>query len=189
MVASMHGVLFDVAQRVVHPPHVPLEIEAEPAVLRRRADAGKRGRFLGDGQEARVGPVDRVVHLAQKLDGFQILPAPVAVRQPLAGGPAVIQIQHGRDGIDAHPVHVIAVRPEQRIRHQEVADLVAAVVEDLGAPFAVFAQARIRMLVQRRSVEAGQAVGIAGKMPRHPVEDHAEPCPMARVDERHEVVR
>ena len=38
-------------------------------------------------------------------------------------------------------------------------------------------------------VEAAEAVGIVGKMRRHPVDDHADPSPVEGVDEVHQPLR
>ena len=51
------------------------------------------------------------------------------------------------------------------------------------------AAARVAVLVQRRPVEAGERPLVAREMRRHPVEDHADPLPVQRVDERPELVR
>ena len=83
---------------------------------------------------------------------------------------------------------MILLEPEQRVRQQEVADLVAAVVEDQRAPVLVLALPRIRVLVERRAVEARQAVRVLRKVSGHPVEDHAEPGLVAGVDEELEVL-
>ena len=69
------------------------------------------------------------------------------------------------------------------------ADLVAAVVEDERAPVLVLALPRIRMLVERRAVEARQAVLILRKVSRHPVEDHADAGLVERIDEELEILR
>src|SRR5206468_12010341 len=81
------------------------------------------------------------------------------------------------------------LEPEQRVAEQKCPDLVAAVVEDQRAPVLVFALPRIRVLVQRRAVELREAMSILGKVPRHPVEDHAQAVDVALVDEVAEVVR
>ena len=47
---------------------------------------------------------------------------------------------------------------------------------------------RVGVLVQRRAVEAGERPLVAREVRRHPVEDHADPLPVQRVDERAEVV-
>ena len=60
------------------------------------------------------------------------------------------------------------------LRDEEVADLVPAVVENVGAPVAVLAAAGVGVLVQRRAVEQPQSVAVAGKMGRHPIQDHAD---------------
>ena len=48
------GSLRHVAQRVVHPAHVPLEAEAQAAEVRRPGDARPGGRLLGDRDDARA---------------------------------------------------------------------------------------------------------------------------------------
>jgi len=73
----------DVVERVVHPAHVPLEPEAEPAHVRGPRDARPRGGLLGDRDDAGVVLVDRRVHLLQEGDGVEVLAAAVDVRQPL----------------------------------------------------------------------------------------------------------
>ncbi len=61
------------------------------------------------------------------------------------------------------------------LREQEVADLVAAVVEDQRAPVGMLALARIGVLVEVRAVEQPQAVAVAGEVGRHPIESTPMP--------------
>src|SRR5881397_2283904 len=82
---------------------------------------------------------------------------------------------------------MVFVEPEQRVRQQEVADLVAAVVEDQRAPVLMLALARIGVLVQRRAVEAREPVLIFRKMSGHPVENHADARLMTGIDEELEL--
>ena len=86
------------------------------------------------------------------------------------------------------PSAVELARPEQRVGEQEVAHLVAPVVEDQRAPVRVLAAARVLVLVQRRAVEARERPGVAREVRRHPVEDHADAVRVHAVDERAEVV-
>jgi len=72
---------------------------------------------------------------------------------------------------------------------QEVSHLFAAIVEDQGAPVAVFSLAWVFMLIQRRTVEAGQGMGILGEMSRYPVEDDTYSLLMKMIDEIAEVIR
>ena len=88
--------------------------------------------------------------------------------------PAVVEIEHRGDRIDAQPVDAVAVEPEQRVGDQEVRHLDAAVVVDQRAPVEMAALHRIGVLVERGAVEVGEPVRIVGEMPRHPVEQHAE---------------
>ena len=57
----------DVRERVVHPAHVPLEGEPEPAAVGRPRDAGPGGRLLGDHRDARVRRVHDRVELLEEL--------------------------------------------------------------------------------------------------------------------------
>ena len=129
------------------------------------------------------------VELAQEFQRLEILAPAILVRQPLAGLAAVVEVQHRGDGIHAQSVDVISLHPVQRVRDQEVLHLVAAVVEDLRAPVAVLAQARVGVFVQRRAVELGETMRVLRKMRGHPVEDHADAGLVALVDEGHEFLR
>ena len=97
------------------------------------------------------------VEAPQELDGFEVLAAAVLVGDPAALGPAVVEVEHRGDGIDAQAIDAIAVEPEQRIGDEEVDDLGAPVVVDQGAPVLVPALQRIGVLVQRSAVEDAQA--------------------------------
>ena len=101
----------------------------------------------------------------------------------LAGGPAVVEIEHRGDGIDAQAIDAVAVEPEQRVGDQEIDHFGAAVIVDQRAPVEVAALQRIGVLVERGAVEMAEPVRIVGKMPGHPVEQHAEPFAMAGIDE------
>ena len=100
----------------------------------------------------------------------------------------VVEVEHRGDRIDPQAVEVVAVEPEERVAEEEVADLGPAVVEDLGAPVAVFAQPRVGVLVEMGAVEVAQAVQIVGEVGGHPVEDHPEAVPVQVIDEVGEVV-
>ena len=79
--------------------------------------------------------------------------------------------------------------PVHRVRDQEAADFVAAVVEDLRAPVRVLALARVGVLVKRGAIEIRQAMRIAREVRRHPIEQDANAGLVQDVDERPEVVR
>ena len=105
---------------------------------------------------------------------LEILATAVLVRDPAAFGPAVVEIEHRGDRIDAQPVDAVAVEPEQRAGEQEVRDLGAAVIVDQRIPVEVPALLRIGVLVERGAVEMREPVRIVGKMARHPIEDDAK---------------
>ncbi len=81
------------------------------------------------------------------------------------------------------------LQPVQGVGDEEVADLVAAVVEDERAPVRVLAALRVGVLVQRGAVEPGQRPFIAREVRGHPVEDHADPGLVQPVHQVAELVR
>jgi chromosome segregation ATPase len=78
-----------------------LKAEAQSAVVGGTRHAGPGGGFLGDHGDARKACVAKLVAAFEKIDGFEILPAPEEIRQPLPLPTRVVEIQHRRDGIHA----------------------------------------------------------------------------------------
>ena len=74
------------------------------------------------------------------------------------------------------------LEPVERVGVEEVAHLVAAEVEDVGAPLLVPAALRVGVLVERGAVEAGQRPLVGGEVTGHPVEDHADAGLVQSVD-------
>src|SRR6186713_3091068 len=110
------------------------------------------------------------IELPQELDGVDVLAAAVAVRNPLPFLARIIEVEHRGDGVDAQAVDMELAQPVERVGEQEVADLVAAVVEDQRAPVAMFSLPGIGMLVERGAVESRQRVCVLRKMSGDPVE-------------------
>ena len=100
----------------------------------------------------------------------------------------VVEVEHRGHGVDADAVGVELLEPEQRVGDEEVADLVAPVVEDQRAPVGVRAAARVGVLVERGAVEAGEREVVAREVRRDPVEDHADAVLVQAVDELAQVV-
>ena len=182
-------ILRHVVEGVVHPPHVPLVAEAEAAIVHRARHHRPRGRFLGRRGRVREASEHFHIEAAQERDRFEIFAAAVLVRNPAAVGPAVVEVEHRGDRIDAQAVDLVAIEPEQRAREQEVGDLGAPVIVDQRIPIEVPRLARIGVLVERGAVEAREAVSVVRKMARHPVEDDAKPGAMTGVDQRCEIGR
>ena len=75
----------------------------------------------------------------------------------------VVEVEHRRHGVDPQAVDVELVEPVQGVRDEEVADLAAAEVEDVGAPVELLAAARVGVLVERGAVEARERELSRGK--------------------------
>ncbi len=178
----------EVAQGVVHPAHVPLEAEPETAVVHRLGDAAEGRRLLGDHDDAGDALVEVLVHVAQEVDGLEVLVAAVDVRHPLPVLAGVVEVEHGRDRVHPQRVDVELGDPVQGVGDQERLHLVAAVVEDVGAPVLVLALTRVGVLVEGRAVEAAQRPLVLGEVAGHPVEDDADAGLVQAVDQVAELV-
>ena len=181
--APVDRLLREVLERVVHPAHVPLEAEAEAAEMGGPRDARPRRGLLGDREDPRLAVVEHLVQLAQEGDGLEVLAAAEGVRHPLARLARVVEVEHRRDRVDAEAVGVELAHPVERVREQEVPHLVPAEVEDERPPVGMRAAARVLVLVERRAVEAAERELVAREVRRHPVQDHADPGLVQRVDE------
>ena len=177
VVAAIHRLVADVAQRVVHPAHVPFVREAKPARVCGAGHTWPRGRFLGDQHRPWNLLGDHSRKLLQEIDRFEILPSAIAVRDPLAFPPRIVAVEHRGDRVDTQPVGMEMLEPKQRAANQEAAHLVAAEIIDVGVPLAVHPLARIEMLIERGAIEPREPVRVVRKMGRHPVEDNADPAP------------
>ncbi len=187
--APVDRILGHVGQDVVHPAHVPFVGEPEAAEVDGPAHTRPGRRLFGDRDHAGVPLVHEGIEVLQERHRVEVLAAAVLVGHPFIRFTRVVEIQHRRHGIDAQPVEVKVLDPGQRAGGQEVAHLVAAVVEDERAPVTVLALSGVGVLVERGAVEAGQAVGVLGEVAGHPVEDDADASLVQRIDERPEVVR
>ncbi|MNQ87043.1 hypothetical protein D3C85_1022530 [compost metagenome] len=189
MVFAVDGLFLDIGQAVVHPAHVPLVGETEPALARGVADARPGGRFFGYHQGAGHFGMHHLIEVAEELDGLQVLPPAVAVGYPFVVLARVVAVEHRGHRIHAQPVHVVDPQPVQRRSQHEAVHLGPAEVVDEGVPVLVEALEGVRVLVERGAVEAAQAMFVGGKVRRHPVEDHADARAVAGVDEGGEIRR
>ena len=177
-----------VAQHIVHPAHVPLEVEAQTAVIAGFRDHRPRGGLLRDHHDVRMVGQYVLIEQAQEVDRFEVLASAVDVRPPFILA-VVVQIQHGRDRVYAQAVHVELLDPEHRGREQQVSRRGLAIVEHARAPFLVLHLERIGILVQMRAVELDQTAAVLRKVSRNPVHDDAKAGLMRLVDQVHEILR
>ena len=180
--------MLHVAERVVHPAHVPLEAEPETAQVDRPGDARPGGGLLGDHHDPGHALVAGGVDLLQERDRVEVLPPAERVGRPLAFLARVVEVEHRRDRVDPEPVDVELLEPVDRVGDEEVPDLGAAVVEDQRAPVRVRAQPGVGVLVERGPVELGQRPRVAREVRGHPVDDDPDARLVQGVDQEPEVV-
>ena len=77
--------------------------------------------------------------------------------------------------------------PELGAGQEQTRDLVAPEVVDERAPFLVKPLARVRVLVEMGSGEAGESVPVGGEVTRYPVDENSDVRAVAAIDERLEV--
>ena len=174
-------------EHVVHPTHVPLEEEAETAVIVGSGDQREGRGFLRDHHDRGTHLEGRRVESAQEVNGLEVFPAAEAVGLELL--PIIVQVQHGSNCIDSNPVDVKIGKPIAGVGDEEGLHLRLAVVVDPGRPVRVLVHHGVGELVAAFAVELKQAVFVLREMRRDPVEDHADPRLMASVDELHELLR
>src|SRR4029079_4490967 len=93
-----------------------------------------------------------------------------------------------RDGIDAKPVHVIFVQPEQGVRQEKIPHLVAAVIENQGSPVAMLTLSRILVLEERGPVELREPMPILREMAGHPIKNDSDSVDVTGIHERLELL-
>src|SRR5439155_2812082 len=113
------------------------------------------------------------VEAFQEIDCVEVLAAAVNIRDPLAGLPRIIEVKHRSHSVDAQPVDVIFVEPEERIADKKIPHFITAKIKNKGAPVLVLALARIHVFIEVRAIEFSQGVRVLWKMRRHPSHDHA----------------
>lgn len=86
VIFTIDRIVLHVVEGVVHPAHIPLEVEAQAAIVRWQGDAGKVSGLFSHTDAAGVLLSQSSVGIAQELDGLQILVSAVAVGNPFARG-------------------------------------------------------------------------------------------------------
>src|SRR2546423_11554837 len=128
------------------------------------------------------------VQFLQEGNRFEILAAAKFVGYPLTFLTAVIQIEHRRHRIDAQSIKMKFTQPVERVRDQEVAHFIAAVIEDVSAPIRMLTLARILMFIERGAIESSQRKCVFRKMRGHPVNDHPDTSFVKIIDQETKVV-
>src|SRR5205085_11797207 len=135
-----------------------------------------------DHHRSRTSAMSCFIQLFQKRDGFEVFASTKLIWRPLPFLAAVVEIKHRSDRIDAQSIDVKLLEPVERVCDEEIANLVATVVEDVSAPTRMFAFARIEVFVQSGAIESTERPRILRKMRRHPIHDHADAAAMKVVD-------
>src|SRR5258708_935499 len=130
MVRPVKRVFGKVVQGVVHPAHVPFEVESQSTFGCGSGHLGPSGGFLGDHRHCGMFPSNGVSDIPQELYRFKILSTAEEIGDPGTGRAAVVEIEHRSDRIYAQTINVVLLDPEERVGQQKIVNLVAAVVED-----------------------------------------------------------
>ena len=146
-------VVSHIADKVIHPAHVPFVIKSQAILLHVSGHHRPGGGFLGDHNSPRLFPLNHTIQMLKQFHGLQILMTAVDIRHPLPFVFPVIQIQHGSHRINPDSVGMEFVNPEERIRNQKVLDFRPLIIINQSAPVGMRSLSGIRMLIQACPVE------------------------------------
>ena len=88
------GIQLEVIEHVVHPTHVPFQVEAQATDLRGLGHHRPGGGFFRDRQRPGEVLEQHMIRLLQELDGFRVLSAAMLVGQPFTIWTQIVPIQH-----------------------------------------------------------------------------------------------
>ena len=168
----------EIMQRIIHPAHIPLIVEAKTAFPYGLGDTGKGAGILRSQNNAGVHIFQSLVHSLQECHRI-VVHAPVGISLP---------VNRPADGIHAQAVKMEFLDPEIRRRLEEAADLATGMHKVAGAPLAE-TQSGICILIEGCAVIICKAVGIQSKVDRNVVHDHTDAILVALVNERLQLVR
>ena len=174
VVLAEPGVQLQVVAHVIHPAHVPLEVEAQAPDVGGAADHGPGGGLLGDHHHAGLYGEGHGVELPKEVDGLQVLMPAVFVGGPGAALTAVVQVQHRRHSVHPEAVDVTLLQPEAGGGEEEALYLGPAIVEDPGAPGGVLPLVGIAVLVTTAAVKLIEPVGVLAEVGGNPVENNGD---------------
>src|ERR1700687_6505897 len=94
----MNWIVLEIAERVVHPAHVPLQAEPETAEMSGPRDHRIGCRLFGVGLNVGVLFVSFEVEAAQEVDCFEVFASTELVGNSFTLISRVVEIEHGSDG-------------------------------------------------------------------------------------------
>jgi len=187
--APVYWVSLEEFEVVMHPPHIPLMRKPKSSDRGWPADLWPGGGLFGHDEGAGVAGLNGFVEVSQEVNGFEVFAAAIGVGHPLAGVAAIVQIEHGGDGVDAKPVNVEFLNPIECAGEQEIADFMAAIVENGRTPVRVQAAPGVCMLIEGGAVEIGEGELVPGEMCGDPVDNDADAVLVQGVDEEAKIIR
>ena len=168
----------EIGQRVVHPPQVPLEVKAQPALLRRAGNAGVGGGVLSNQKGVGTALFQAPVHLPEELEPPLVLPP----------GGLPVPVDEAAHRVHPQAVKVVLLKPEAGGYTYIYSHLPPGVHEAAAAPGAV-SHVGAGVLVQGGAVIVPEAVVVHGEVGGDKVQQDGQPRPMALVHQIFQVVR
>ena len=128
------------------------------------------------------------IEVLEELDSVEVLISAVLVGKPLSFLLAVVQIQHGSNGVNADSVDMVLVDPVVDVGDQEVGNLILRQIEDPGAPVGMLSAARIGIFIDAGPVKFRKTESVGAEVRGHPVKDHADTMLVERIYQVHEIL-
>ena len=108
---SEERILTEVVERVVHPAHVPLEVEAQAAFGDGLRHAREGCGFLGNHRDAGLVEMHQRVHLFEEFNRLDVLASAIAIRNPFPRLAGVVEVEHRSYRVDAQAIDVETLEP------------------------------------------------------------------------------
>ena len=166
----------NIIQEALGPAKIPAVVKAQAVIPHVSRGHRPFGGAVRDQHHIRECFPEGLRQLPDKIHSFQILPAAVHVVI------SVSEIQNGRHVHDAEAVDMVSLRPEQKACREEIVHLRAAEAEHRG----ISAAGR---LIELCPVKFRQAEAVLREPCPGPVQDHTDPLPVQKINERHKLLR
>ena len=160
-------------QEVIHPSHIPLQTKTKSVLLCIPCNHRPCSRFLSDHHSSMISSKNYCIQMLKEFNSLQILISAIFICDPFSILLTIIKIKHGSNSIHTKSVYVALLHPVKGICDQEVLNLRASVIINLGTPVRMFSLSRICVLIHCGSVKVRKTMGIFREMCRYPVKDNS----------------
>ena len=117
VICSVDGIQLHIIKSIIHPSHVPLEIESETSHIHGFGNTRPGSGFFRYHEHIRIPCKYRRIEFLKELHSFVVFYAAILVGTIFL--PVIIKIEHGSNCIDSESVHMEFLYPVHCIGYKE----------------------------------------------------------------------